>query len=140
MEGRQEMTTARKYLEDMAIRLSWSKPNLKRIMDNPVVKLLWPVLTFFMKPAVRRRDTVPRWLRRANLARRGRPPVHRRALPRVSSSTPTSPSEWVIFGPKVALAARPEISPGDLDATVCDRALLVPVEPASASFPEDRGR
>jgi glycosyltransferase involved in cell wall biosynthesis len=55
---------ARKLLEDMAIRLSWAEPNLKKILENPVLKRLEPLIGFFVKPAIRRRDTVPPWLRR----------------------------------------------------------------------------
>ena len=56
--------SARKHLEDMAIRLSWAEPNLAKIQNNPVFKLLQPVLRLFVKPAVRRRDTTPPWLKR----------------------------------------------------------------------------
>jgi hypothetical protein len=55
---------ARKLLEDMAIRLSWAEPNLEKILENPVLKRLEPLIGFFVKPAIRRRDTVPPWLRR----------------------------------------------------------------------------
>jgi glycosyltransferase involved in cell wall biosynthesis len=55
---------ARKLLEDMAIRLSWSEPNLEKILKNPVLKRLEPLIGLFVKPAIRRRDTVPPWLRR----------------------------------------------------------------------------
>jgi glycosyltransferase involved in cell wall biosynthesis len=55
---------ARKHLEDMAMRLSWSEPNLNKILNNPVVRLLRPWAALFMKPAVHRRDTIPRWLHR----------------------------------------------------------------------------
>ena len=54
----------RKHLEDMAIRLSWSEPNLAKIMNNPVVRLLAPLVRLFVQPAARRRDVVPRWLKR----------------------------------------------------------------------------
>lgn len=54
----------RKHLEDMAIRLSWSEPNLAKILNNPVVKLLAPLVGLFVQPAARRRDAVPRWLKR----------------------------------------------------------------------------
>jgi hypothetical protein len=52
----------RKHLEDMAIRLSWSAPNLTKILNNPVVKLLAPLVGHFVQPAARRRDAVPQWL------------------------------------------------------------------------------
>ena len=55
---------ARKHLEDMAMRLSWSEPNLNKILNNPVARLLRPWAALFMKPAVHRRDTIPRWLHR----------------------------------------------------------------------------
>jgi hypothetical protein len=42
----------RQYLEDMAIRLSWSEPNLEKILKNPVFKLLEPLVNF------------PRWRKR----------------------------------------------------------------------------
>jgi hypothetical protein len=54
----------RKYLDNMAMRLAWAEPNLEKILNNRVVRLLEPLVARFMKPAVRRRDTVPRWLRR----------------------------------------------------------------------------
>jgi len=54
----------RKYLEDIAARLSWAEPNLEKILKHPVLRLLEPVISLFMKPAIRRRDTVPPWLRR----------------------------------------------------------------------------
>jgi glycosyltransferase involved in cell wall biosynthesis len=55
--------SARRHLEDLAIRLSWSEPNLKKILTNPVLKLLHPVIRLFVKPAVRRHNTIPRWLK-----------------------------------------------------------------------------
>jgi glycosyltransferase involved in cell wall biosynthesis len=55
---------ARKHLEDLAIRLSWSEPNLEKILKNPVLKRLERLIGVFVKPAIRRRDTLPRWLRR----------------------------------------------------------------------------
>ncbi len=55
---------ARRILEDMAIRLSWAEPNLEKILSHPLVKLVTPMASLFMKPAARRRDTVPRWLHR----------------------------------------------------------------------------
>jgi glycosyltransferase involved in cell wall biosynthesis len=54
----------RQHLDDMAIRLSWSEPNLEKILNNPVLRWLEPLISLFMKPAIRRRDTVPPWLRR----------------------------------------------------------------------------
>ena len=57
-------SVARKHLEDMAIRLSWSEPNLEKILNNPVLRRLEPLIGLFVKPAIRRRDTVPPWLRR----------------------------------------------------------------------------
>jgi len=55
---------ARKHLEDIAMRLSWSEPNLNKILNNPIVKLLKPWVALFGKPAADRRDTIPRWLQR----------------------------------------------------------------------------
>lgn len=54
----------RKHLEDMAIRLSWAEPNLRKILDNRVVKLLAPLVGLFVRPAARLRDAVPPWLKR----------------------------------------------------------------------------
>jgi glycosyltransferase involved in cell wall biosynthesis len=54
----------RQHLDDMAIRLSWSEPNLEKILNNPVLRWLEPLISLFVKPAIRRRDTVPPWLRR----------------------------------------------------------------------------
>jgi glycosyltransferase involved in cell wall biosynthesis len=54
----------RQHLDDMAIRLSWSEPNLEKILNNPVLRRLEPLISLFVKPAIRRRDTVPPWLRR----------------------------------------------------------------------------
>jgi glycosyltransferase involved in cell wall biosynthesis len=54
----------RQYLEDMAIRLAWAEPNLEKILNNPVFRALEPLLSFFVKPAIRRRDTIPRWRKR----------------------------------------------------------------------------
>ena len=53
----------RRSLEDLAIRLSWAEPNLNKIVEHPVVKLIRPLVSLLIKPAVRRRDTVPRWLK-----------------------------------------------------------------------------
>jgi glycosyltransferase involved in cell wall biosynthesis len=55
---------ARRHLEDLALRLSWSEPNLEKILNYPVIKLLEPLLSLVMKPAARRRDIRPRWLQR----------------------------------------------------------------------------
>jgi glycosyltransferase involved in cell wall biosynthesis len=54
----------RQHLDDMAIRLSWSEPNLEKILNNPVLRWLEPLISLFVKPAIRRGDTVPPWLRR----------------------------------------------------------------------------
>lgn len=56
---------ARPILEDMAIRLSWAEPNLTKLFANPLFRLATRVAGRFVKPAVRRRDTVPRWLKKA---------------------------------------------------------------------------
>jgi glycosyltransferase involved in cell wall biosynthesis len=54
----------RQYLEDMAIRLAWTEPNLEKILKNPLFKFLVPLISFFVKPAIRRRDTIPPWRKR----------------------------------------------------------------------------
>ena len=54
----------RKHLDDMAMRLSWAEANLGKIMNNPVVRLLAPLVRLFVQPAARRQDVVPRWLKR----------------------------------------------------------------------------
>ena len=51
----------RSYLEDMAVRLSWCEPNFRKVINNPLFKLLEPVIKLFVKPVVRWRDTVPPW-------------------------------------------------------------------------------
>ena len=56
--------SARRHLEDIAMRLAWSEPNLEKILQNPLFKLLEPFIRLFVKPAVRRADTMPRWLKR----------------------------------------------------------------------------
>ena len=38
--------------------------NLEKILNNPVLRWLEPLISLFVKPAIRRRDTVPPWLRR----------------------------------------------------------------------------
>lgn len=55
---------ARQILEDMAIRLSWAEPNLEKLLENRVFKVVERIASRFMKPAVRRRDTIPRWLKK----------------------------------------------------------------------------
>jgi glycosyltransferase involved in cell wall biosynthesis len=52
---------ARKILEDLAMRLSWAEPNLDKILNNPVIRLLEPLIRLFVRPAVRRGEVVPRW-------------------------------------------------------------------------------
>ena len=54
---------ARPILEDMAIRLSWAEPNLNKLLANPLFRLATRLAGRFVKPAVRRRDTIPRWLK-----------------------------------------------------------------------------
>lgn len=56
---------ARPILEDMAIRLSWAEPNLNKLFANPLFRLAVRLAGRFIKPAVRRRDTIPRWLKGA---------------------------------------------------------------------------
>jgi len=55
---------ARSILEDMAIRLSYAEPNINKLFANPLFKLATRLAGRFVKPAVRRRDTVPRWLKK----------------------------------------------------------------------------
>jgi len=54
---------ARPILEDMAIRLSWAEPNLNKLGANPLFRLASRLGRRFVKPAVRHRDTIPRWLK-----------------------------------------------------------------------------
>ena len=54
---------ARLILEDMAIRLSWAEPNLNKLVANPLFRLATRLARRFVKPAVRHRDTIPRWLK-----------------------------------------------------------------------------
>jgi glycosyltransferase involved in cell wall biosynthesis len=51
----------RDYLETLARRVSWSEPNLHKILEHPIIRFLLPVLRTMMKPAVRRSDITPRW-------------------------------------------------------------------------------
>ena len=55
---------ARPILEDMAIRLSWTEPNMKKLLTNPLFRLAARLASPFVKPAVRRRETIPRWLKK----------------------------------------------------------------------------
>jgi glycosyltransferase involved in cell wall biosynthesis len=55
---------ARPILEDMAIRLSWAEPNMKKLLANPLFRLATRLAGRFAKPAVRQRDTIPRWLKK----------------------------------------------------------------------------
>jgi len=55
--------TARPILENMAIRLSWAEPNLNKLFANPLFKLATRFAGRLVKPAIRRRDTIPRWLK-----------------------------------------------------------------------------
>ena len=55
---------ARMHLEQMAMRLAWAEPNLEKILEHPIVRILGPLAGVFLKPAVRRRDTAPPWLQR----------------------------------------------------------------------------
>lgn len=52
---------ARKHLEEMAHRLSWYEPNLRKIIDNPFFKLFEPLIKSLVKPAARWRDVIPGW-------------------------------------------------------------------------------
>ena len=55
---------ARLILEDIAIRLSWAEPNMNKLFANPLFRLATRLAGRFVKPAVRRRDTIPRWLKK----------------------------------------------------------------------------
>src|SRR3989442_10732785 len=54
-------TAARSYLEEVAARLTYSEQNLKKIINNPVVRLVAPAIKLFVKPAVRWREVNPPW-------------------------------------------------------------------------------
>ena len=56
-----EDAAVREWLEDIARRLSWYEPNLKKIINNPLFKILSPMIKLFFKPAVRWRETAPPW-------------------------------------------------------------------------------
>jgi len=51
----------RPHLENMARRLSMYEPNLNKIINHPLYNVLGPMIKLFIKPAVRWRDTLPRW-------------------------------------------------------------------------------
>jgi len=51
----------RPQLEDMARRLSMYEPNFEKIINHPLYKVLGPIIKLLFKPAVRWRDTLPRW-------------------------------------------------------------------------------
>jgi hypothetical protein len=53
----------RPQLEDMARRLSMYEPNIEKIINHPLYKVLGPIIKLLFKPAVRWRDTLPRWSR-----------------------------------------------------------------------------
>lgn len=52
---------AQLQLEDMARRLSMYEPNFAKIINHPLYKVLGPIIKLLFKPAVRWRDTLPRW-------------------------------------------------------------------------------
>ena len=56
-----EDAAVRGRLEDMARRLSWCEANLKKIKNNPLFKILSPMIKIFFKPAVRWQETTPPW-------------------------------------------------------------------------------
>ena len=56
-----EDAAVREWLEDIARRLSWYEPNLKKIINNPLFKILSPMIKLFFKPAVDWRETTPPW-------------------------------------------------------------------------------
>ena len=51
----------RERLEDIARRLSWYEANFNKIIDNPLFKILSPMIKLLFKPAVRWRETTPPW-------------------------------------------------------------------------------
>jgi glycosyltransferase involved in cell wall biosynthesis len=53
--------SARYHLENMARRLSIYEPNFEKILNHPIYKALGPIIRLLMKPAIRWRDTLPRW-------------------------------------------------------------------------------
>jgi glycosyltransferase involved in cell wall biosynthesis len=55
---------ARSYLEQVAARLAYSEPNLNKILNNPLIRLLAPAIKLFVKPAVRWREATPPWSNR----------------------------------------------------------------------------
>jgi glycosyltransferase involved in cell wall biosynthesis len=52
---------ARHHIEDIARKLSVYEPNIQKIINHPLYKLLGPMIKVLFKPAVRWRDTLPRW-------------------------------------------------------------------------------
>jgi hypothetical protein len=48
----------------MAMRLSWAEPNMKKLLANPLFRLAARLAGRFVKPAVRRPETIPRWLKK----------------------------------------------------------------------------
>jgi glycosyltransferase involved in cell wall biosynthesis len=61
---------ARRHLENLAMRLAWAEPNLDRILGHPVVRLLEPIASMVVRPAVRQRDLAPTWRRRTDAGMR----------------------------------------------------------------------
>ena len=56
-----EDAAVRERLEDIARRLSWCEQNFNKILNNPLFKILSPMIKLFFKPAVRWRETTPPW-------------------------------------------------------------------------------
>jgi glycosyltransferase involved in cell wall biosynthesis len=51
----------RPHLEDMARRLTMYEPNMEKILNHPLYKIFGSTIKLFVKPAIRWRDTLPRW-------------------------------------------------------------------------------
>lgn len=54
---------ARKYLENLARKLSWYECNFRKIRNNPMFKLFKPITRIFTRPLVKWEDTIPEWLK-----------------------------------------------------------------------------
>ncbi len=49
------------YLEEMNRNLTYYKTNLNKILNNPIIRIMRPVLKLFVKPAVSWQDALPPW-------------------------------------------------------------------------------
>ena len=61
LRHRGEDAAVRERLEDIARRLSWYEQNLNKIINNPLFKILSPMIKPLFRPAVRWRETTPPW-------------------------------------------------------------------------------